>query len=74
MSGIGACKGVRELEMGLRQVSGSEKGLGQPPVTQSVFMYQSLVMKRNWRMKVSGIGACKGVRESEMGLGQEYSP
>ena len=31
-------------------------------------------MKRNWRMKVSEIGACKGVRESEMGLGQEYSP
>ena len=28
-------------------------------------------MKRNWSTKVSGIGACKGVRESEMGLGSE---
>ena len=28
-------------------------------------------MKRNWRKKVSGIGACKGIRESEIGLRSE---
>ena len=28
-------------------------------------------MNRSWKKKVSEIGACKGVRESEIGLGSE---
>ena len=42
VSGTGACKGVRESEMGLGQVSGSEKGLGiAPSNTVSVHVSES---------------------------------